>query len=78
LGLIYILLSLLLILCWTAQDYQIHLYYLCFKAQYNAEIMENEPRKTEGKSSKQLNRSIPSVGVSANVLIFLHSQLVVS
>ncbi|MBD2390261.1 MAG: hypothetical protein LW814_07305 [Anabaena sp. CoA2_C59] len=47
LGLIYILLSLLLILCLTAQDYQIHLYYLCFKAQYNTEVMENEPRKNE-------------------------------
>ena len=37
LGLIYILLSLLLILCWTAQDYQIHLFfficvYLCLSA----------------------------------------------
>jgi hypothetical protein len=56
LGLIYILLSLLLILCRTAQDHQIHLYYSCFKAQYNAEVTENEPRRSEEAKVRVLER----------------------
>ncbi len=56
LGLIYILLSLLLILCWTAQDYQIHLYYLCFKAEYNAKVTENEARRSEEAKVRVLER----------------------
>ena len=56
LGLIYILLSLLLILCRTAQDHQIHLYYSCFKAQYNAEVTENKPRRSEEAKVRVLER----------------------
>ena len=55
-GLIYILLSLLLILCWTAQDHQIHLYYSCFKAQYNGGVTENEPRRNEEAKVRVLER----------------------
>ena len=55
-GLIYILLSLILILCRTAQDHQIHLYYSCFKAQYNGGVTENEPRRNEEAKVRVLER----------------------